>query len=109
MLLRALSNLIDNALKYARGGSVIRLAAVRGAGSEVALSVADDGPGIPEDRIGEAAKRFVRLDPARGGSGAGLGLSLALTIAHMHDGRMAIARADPHGTIVTLDLPIASD
>ena len=109
MLLRALSNLIDNALKYARGGSVIRLAAVRGARRGVALSVADDGPGIPEDRIGEAAKRFVRLDPARGGSGAGLGLSLALTIAHMHDGRMAIARADPRGTIVTLDLPIASD
>lgn len=109
MLLRALSNLIDNALKYASGGSVIALAAARGAGNEVMLSVADDGPGIPEDRIGEAAKRFVRLDPARGGSGAGLGLSLAQTIAHMHDGRMAIARADPHGTIVTLCLPIASD
>jgi len=43
------------------------------------------------------------------GSGAGLGLSLALTIAHMHDGRMEIARADPHGTKVTLHLPIASD
>ncbi len=109
MLLRALSNLIDNALKYARGGSVIRLAAIRDIGNEVLVSVADDGPGIPEGRIGEAAKRFVRLDPARGGSGAGLGLSLVETIAHMHDGRMAIARADPRGTIVTLRLPIASD
>ena len=107
MLLRALSNLIDNALKYAGGGSAIRLSAAR-VGTDVELRVADDGPGIAEGQIGEAAKRFVRLDPARGGSGAGLGLSLVETIAHMHDGRMAIARADPHGTIVTLRLPVAA-
>jgi signal transduction histidine kinase len=107
MLLRALSNLIDNALKYADGGSAIRLAAVRD-GTDVEIRVADDGPGIAEEQIGEAAKRFVRLDPARGGSGAGLGLSLVETIAHMHDGRMTIARADPYGTIVTLRLPVAA-
>lgn len=109
MLLRALSNLIDNALKYAEGGRSIQLTAARGSGDEVSVSVADDGPGIPEDRIEEATRRFVRLDPARGGSGAGLGLSLARTIAHMHRGRMEIARADPHGMVVTLHLPIASD
>jgi signal transduction histidine kinase len=109
MLLRALSNLIDNALKYAEGGTLIELAATRDGESEILMSVTDDGPGIPEDRIDEVTKRFVRLDPARGGSGAGLGLSLALTIAHMHDGRMEIARADPHGTRVTFRLPIASD
>lgn len=108
MLLRALSNLIDNALKYAGGGSAIRLAAERN-GSEVALSVSDDGPGIPEGQRGDAAKRFVRLDPARGGAGAGLGLSLVQTIAHMHGGTMTIGRAEPHGMIVTLTLPIASD
>jgi signal transduction histidine kinase len=108
MLLRALSNLIDNALKYAEGGSTIALAATQN-GSEVALSVRDDGPGIPDEQIDEAAKRFVRLDPARGGAGAGLGLSLVQTIAHMHDGTMVIGRGDPHGMIVTLRLPIASD
>lgn len=107
MLLRALSNLIDNALKYADGGSAIRLSAARD-GTDVEIRVADDGPGIAEEQIGEAAKRFVRLDPARGGSGAGLGLSLVETIAHMHDGRMTIARADPYGTIVTLRLPVAA-
>ena len=56
-----------------------------------------------------AAKRFVRLDPARAGPGAGLGLSLVETIAHLHGGTMAIGRADPHGMVVTLRLPIASD
>jgi len=108
MLLRALSNLIDNALKYAVGGSTIRLVAAQ-SGSEVALSVSDDGPGIPDEQMGEVARRFVRLDPARGGSGAGLGLSLVETIAHMHGGKMMIGRADPHGMTVTLRLPIASD
>ncbi|WP_422059495.1 sensor histidine kinase [Sphingopyxis sp.] len=108
MLLRALSNLIDNALKYAAGGSAIALTATRD-GASVALSVADDGPGIAEEQFGEAAKRFVRLDPARGGSGAGLGLSLAQTIAHMHGGSIAIGGAAPHGMIVSLHLPIASD
>lgn len=107
LLLRALSNLIDNALKYAEGGSVIRLAAAQN-GTGLALAVVDDGPGIPDDRIEEAARRFVRLDPARGGTGAGLGLSLVQTIAHMHGGTMTIGRVDPHGTIVTLHLPIAS-
>lgn len=108
MLLRALSNLIDNALKYAAGGSTIRLVAAQN-GSEVALSVSDDGPGIPEDQMGKVARRFVRLDPARGGSGAGLGLSLVETIAHMHGGTMTIGRAYPRGMAVTLRLPIASD
>ena len=108
MLLRALSNLIDNALKYAEGGSTIKLAAAW-EGSTIALAVADDGPGIAEERIGEAAKRFVRLDPARAGPGAGLGLSLVETIAHLHGGTMVIGRADPHGMVVTLRLPIASD
>lgn len=106
MLVRALSNLIDNALKYAAGGTQIRLTAVREAGDAIDLAVIDDGPGIPSDRIAEAARRFVRLDPARGGSGAGLGLSLVETIAHMHGGRMTIAPAEPHGTVVTLRLPV---
>jgi signal transduction histidine kinase len=58
------------------------------------------------DRRG--GKRFVRLDPARAGPGAGLGLSLVETIAHLHGGTMVIGRADPHGMVVTLRLPIAS-
>jgi signal transduction histidine kinase len=108
MLVRALSNLIDNALKYAAGGTQIRLTAVQEAGDAIDLAVIDDGPGIPADRIAEAARRFVRLDPARGGSGAGLGLSLVETIAHMHGGRMTIAPAEPHGTVVTLRLPVVA-
>lgn len=106
LLMRALSNLVDNALKYAVGGSQIRIAA-SGPGTDVVdIVVADDGPGLSESESGEAARRFVRLDPARGGSGAGLGLSLVETIAHLHSGTMTLAPNAPHGLRVCVALPV---
>ncbi len=53
-------------------------------------------------------QRFVRLDPARGGTGAGLGLSLVETIAHLHGGTMHLETCHPHGLLVRLTLPIAA-
>jgi len=108
LLMRALSNLIDNALKYAAGGSSIRIEAAVDAAAGIELSVADDGPGLTDAQMVQATRRFVRLDPARGGSGGGLGLSLVETIAHLHQGRMRLARALPHGLAVSLTLPIAT-
>lgn len=109
LLVRALSNLIDNALKYASGGSTIRIGAHHLGGNGIDLSVDDDGPGLSEDQMVEAARRFVRLDPARGGTGAGLGLSLVETIAHLHGGTMRIASNPPHGLLVRLSLPVVAD
>jgi signal transduction histidine kinase len=106
LLMRALSNLVDNALKYAAGGSAIRIAAHGSAGNIVELAVADDGPGLSESETDEATRRFVRLDPARGGGGAGLGLSLVETIAHLHGGSMTLEPVSPHGLRVRLVLPI---
>ena len=108
LLMRALSNLIDNALKYAAGGSSIRIEAAVDAAAGIELSVADDGPGLTDAQMVQATRRFVRLDPARGGSGGGLGLSLVETIAHLHQGRMHLTRALPHGLAVSLTLPIAT-
>ncbi|QNO26230.1 HAMP domain-containing histidine kinase [Sphingopyxis sp. OPL5] len=109
LLVRALSNLVDNALKYAAGGSAIRIGAHPMDGNAVDLTVGDDGPGLTEDQMTEAAQRFVRLDPARGGTGAGLGLSLVETIAHLHGGTMRLESHSPHGLLVRLALPIAAD
>jgi signal transduction histidine kinase len=106
LLMRALSNLIDNALKYAAGGSQIRIAASGVDEGGIELVVADDGPGLSENERTEAARRFVRLDPARGGSGAGLGLSLVETIAHLHGGTMALEPNSPHGLRIRLALPV---
>ncbi|RRQ95302.1 histidine kinase, partial [Enterococcus faecalis] len=71
---QVLSNLIDNALKY--GGDRIWLSARR-SGETICVAVADNGPGIAEERRIEALRRFARLDASRHISGAGLGLSLA--------------------------------
>lgn len=108
LLVRALSNLVDNALKYAAGGSAIRIGAREAGENAIELAVSDDGAGLTESQIAEAARRFVRLDPARGGTGAGLGLSLVETIAHLHDGTMRIEPNIPHGLRILLTLPIAA-
>ena len=109
LLVRALSNLVDNALKYAAGGSTIRIGAHPMDGNTIDLTVGDDGPGLTSEQMAEAAQRFVRLDPARGGTGAGLGLSLVETIAHLHGGTMRLESHSPHGLLVRLALPIAAD
>jgi len=109
LLVRALSNLVDNALKYAAGGSAIRIGAHPIDGNSIDLTVDDDGPGLTGEQMAEAAQRFVRLDPARGGTGAGLGLSLVETIAHLHGGMMQLESHSPHGLLVRLALPIAAE
>lgn len=109
LLIQALSNLIDNALKYADGGRHIAVEA-RVLEEEVIIAVRDDGPGIPDDRLEEALKRFGRLDAARTQSGSGLGLSLVETIAHLHGGELQLAPGNPggcpRGLAVILRLPI---
>lgn len=104
MLGQAIANLVDNALKYARGGSLIGLGLER-RGQHVAIIVADNGAGIADEQRDEALRRFGRLDPARQAGGAGLGLSLVATIAHLHDGTMVLEDNGP-GLRVRLDLPI---
>lgn len=106
LLFRAISNLIDNALKYATGGSRIALG-LTAHGEQVRIVVSDDGPGIEPERHDEALRRFGRLDPARTRSGAGLGMALVGTIASLHGGTMELGTARPRGLEVAVSLPIA--
>ncbi|WP_298401044.1 HAMP domain-containing sensor histidine kinase [Sphingobium sp.] len=98
---QVLSNLIDNALKY--GGDVISLSARRD-GAQIIIQVADNGPGIAQERRVEALRRFARLDASRHITGAGLGLSLAAAVARLHDGELTLGDAKP-GLCVTLAIP----
>jgi signal transduction histidine kinase len=108
LLGRALSNLIDNALRYGASGQRIELGVAAKAGGAL-IWVADHGPGIPASRRMEALRRFGRLDTARraqrpGLQGAGLGLSLAGAVARLHGGTLALDDNKP-GLKVILDLP----
>jgi signal transduction histidine kinase len=89
LLAQALSNMLDNAVKYTEKGEVI-LGAKRLNPHEIELYVSDSGMGIPEAQRGFATGRFARLDAARSLPGTGIGLSLALAIGELHKGRFVL-------------------
>jgi signal transduction histidine kinase len=100
---RALRNLIENAIVY---GERARVSVVREAGL-IRLIVADDGPGIAEDRMAEMMEPFTRLEGSRNREtgGAGLGLALVRAIATEHQGVLRLANGAGGGLEASLDLP----
>jgi signal transduction histidine kinase len=109
---QALSNIVDNAIKYsldAVGGKpAVRVSLQREAG-EIRLTVADNGQGIPDhaDRA-RATERFVRLEKSRSQPGSGLGLSLAKAVMKFHEGRLDLLPGDP-GLSVVMSFPERTD
>ncbi len=99
---QALSNLVDNAIKYAAlpdrpEGSPPAQIVVQAVndGDRVLLTVADNGPGIPEADRQRVLERFVRLEQSRSQPGSGLGLSLAAAVARLHGGELTLADNAP--------------
>jgi signal transduction histidine kinase len=88
LLGQAVSNLIDNALKY--GGCCLIEMGVDAADSEYRLWVADNGPGIPENSREDAMKKYGRLEGARTLEGSGLGLALVRAVARLHGGDLSL-------------------
>jgi signal transduction histidine kinase len=110
---QALTNLIDNALKYGRpppdrrsDASDLLVTAER-MGNTARIIVADRGPGIPAGDRERALRRFVRLDQSRSEPGTGLGLSLVAAVARLHGGTVQLEDNHP-GLRVVLSLPLAS-
>lgn len=105
LLGRALSNLVDNALRYTPEGGVITLEA-RAQGSNILLSVSDSGAGIDAAHLAHIFERFYRADSARSDrESSGLGLALVKSIAEMHDGRVKAESEPGKGSCFTLILP----
>lgn len=102
LLAQALSNLIDNALRYGAGSNVTLF--VSESDGHLHIGVADRGPGISTADMPGARRRFGRLDAARGTPGAGLGLSLVEAVAHLHEGRLDLCDNAP-GLRATMVLP----
>ncbi len=104
----ACGQLLDNAAKYARAGSCIRVD-VRRDGPRVVLSVTDEGPGLaPEDIGGLGRKSFRGQRQRHATTGFGLGLWIVSAFAQANGGRFEIAnRKDAVGTVATISLPAA--
>ncbi len=104
-LKQALFNLISNAIKFTPDGGAVTLAAER-ADAEVRLSVADTGPGIPQEDVERVFGKFERVGGQSGQSGAGLGLALVKSLIELHGGRVELHSAPGRGTRVTCHIPI---
>jgi len=102
---QVVSNLLDNALKHGPEGSTVRLGACRIDSAWVEVSVADEGPGIPQDKIEHVFERFYQGTGVR--TGAGLGLAIAREIVSAHGGSIAAVNAETGGAVFTVRLPAA--
>ena len=107
-LTQLLAILIDNALKYAKSGSVVTVRLARQK-KQALLSVHNEGEVIPQDALPHLFDRFYRVDKsrARAQGGYGLGLSIAKTIAHAHGGDIRVESSAEHGTCFTTTLPLS--
>ncbi len=102
-LKRALTNLIDNAVKYGNRARVTLQASQECA----EIRIEDDGSGIPEDEIEAVFRPFYRLETSRNKQtgGVGLGLSVAHTIISSHGGQLRLVNAPKNGLIALVTLP----
>lgn len=102
-LRRALTNLIDNAVKYGDRARV----SIRDDDTVVRITVEDDGPGIPQELQEEAFEPFQRLDDSRSAEigGTGLGLTVARTIVRAHGGDIVLGNRPGGGLRVEVVLP----
>jgi signal transduction histidine kinase len=106
---QALSNVVDNAIKYSAGATEnprVKVSLEK-AGGEIRLRISDSGPGIPDEADRQrATERFVRLEESRSQPGSGLGLSLAKAIMRFHGGQLDLSANNP-GLSVSMTFPDA--
>jgi len=111
-LIRALENLVENALKYGAAGKRVDItltrAQTRTGTPEARLSVRDFGPGIAPEHLPRLTERFYRVDVAdsRSQGGTGLGLSLVKHVLNRHGGRLTIESTLGTGATFTMHLPL---
>ncbi len=105
-LKRALQNLIINAATHGGGARVM----LSREGDQAVVTVADDGPGIPDEVLGQVFEPFFRVDPARRKilPGAGLGMAIAREIVERFGGTIAIRNRAPHGLEQRISLPVTT-
>ena len=111
-LIRALENLVENALKYGAAGKRVDITLARnqtrGGAPEARLAVRDYGPGIAPEHLPRLTERFYRVDVAdsRAQGGTGLGLALVKHVLNRHGGRLSIESTPGEGATFIMHLPL---
>jgi heavy metal sensor kinase len=106
LLRQALTNLVDNAIKYGPPHSTVSVSVAERA-DQTTIEVTDEGPGVPPAHRGHVFERFYRVDPARRQGGVGLGLAIARAAAEAHGGTLGLS-AEGKGSTFRLSLPRGS-
>lgn len=106
LLVLALYNLVENALKFTAGNDSVEIRALED-GRAVVIEVADSGAGIPSEDVSKIFEELYRGSNARSTEGSGLGLALVNRIAKLHGGGVGVrsSQQEPRGTVFTLRLP----
>jgi two-component system phosphate regulon sensor histidine kinase PhoR len=102
-------NLIDNAIKYAKPATTVRVAARAVGPDRLAVAVSDESDGIPAAHLPRLTERFYRVDTARSRQlgGTGLGLAIVKHVVNRHRGRLDIQSTPGKGSVFTVTLPAA--
>jgi two-component system OmpR family sensor kinase len=106
LLFLAVHNLMDNALKFTQPGNTIELRAFED-GANVAIEIADTGPGIPPEDLEHVWEELYRGKGARSIQGSGLGLALVRAIVERHGGQATVRSRVGQGSVFTIRLPVA--
>jgi two-component system phosphate regulon sensor histidine kinase PhoR len=106
---QVLVNLLHNAVKFSPTESAVTVGA-HVVDGEIAISVRDEGPGIPKQDMDRIFERFYKVDKARerGAGGTGLGLSIARNIVQGHGGRIWAESVESDGATITFTVPVAT-
>lgn len=107
LIQRVLENLVGNALKYTPAGGRVSISVKRSAAA-VGVSVADTGPGIPQEELPHIFDRFYKSDrnSERGKDSMGLGLAIARRILELHSSEISVVSRERQGTRFYFDLPL---
>ncbi len=104
-MLKAFTNIIDNAFKYSPGGSPVEVV-TSCAGNKVKIAVRDQGCGIPKEDLGRIFDKFYRVQSAENVLGTGLGLSISRNIIEAHGGHISAESILGKGATFIIELPI---
>ncbi len=107
LMQQAITNLVDNAIKYSPSGSQVRISCSRTSSSAV-IEVRDNGPGIPEKYLSRIFERFYRIDKSRSRDmgGTGLGLAIVKHIVSVHQGSVEVTSSPGKGSVFIIRFPL---